>query len=68
MTTDAEEFGARVVLTAETIEPICSAPHNCRANRDSLDVRYRRRAPIKTSIGWEGRLQAGATGLALEAL
>merc|ERR1719433_1321723 len=45
MTTDAEEFGARVILTAETIEPICSAPHNCRANRDSLNIRYRRRAP-----------------------
>ena len=46
VTTDAEEFGARVVLTAEAVEPTGSAPHNCRANRDSLDVRYRGRAPV----------------------
>ena len=46
MSTDAEEFGARVILTAEAIEPTGSAPHNCGANRDSLDVRHRRRTPI----------------------
>ena len=68
MSTDAEEFGARVVLTAETIEPTGSAPHDCRANRDGFDVRHRGWAPIKTSISWEGRLQSGTTGFSLKTL
>ena len=68
MATDAEEFGARILVTAEAIEPVGSTAHDSRAYGHGLDICHRRRAAVQTSVGWEGRLQTRATGLAFERL
>eukprot|EP00354_Favella_ehrenbergii_P010829 CAMPEP_0170466100 /NCGR_PEP_ID=MMETSP0123-20130129/10192_1 /TAXON_ID=182087 /ORGANISM="Favella ehrenbergii, Strain Fehren 1" /LENGTH=420 /DNA_ID=CAMNT_0010732155 /DNA_START=1151 /DNA_END=2414 /DNA_ORIENTATION=- len=66
--TDAEEFGARILVATKAAEPVGSAAHDRRAHGDRLHVRDRGRAAVQASVGWEGRLQSGATGLALERL
>ena len=68
VTTDAEELGARVLVTAEAVEPACSTAHDRRADGHSLHVSHSGRAAVQSSVGWERGLHAGATGLALETL
>jgi len=68
MAADAEQFGARILVPSEAVEPACTSSHNGRADCHSLHIGYCRGAAIQASVCWEGRLQTGATGLALEAL
>lgn len=67
MTTNTEELGALILVTAEASEPRSTSPHNGRYDRHSLHISNGSGATVETSIGWEWRLQAGAAGLALEA-
>lgn len=65
---NAEEFGARVLGSPETIEPGGTTTHNRGAHRDSLNVGDRGGAAVNASIGWKWWLETGATRLAFERL
>ena len=65
---NTEELGARVFVAAEAVKPAGASAHDSGADCHSFDVRNRGWAPVQTSVGWEGRLQAGASWLALKAL
>ena len=67
MTTNTEQLGTLVLVATESGEPRSTTSHDCRNNRDSLYICDGSRATVESSISWEGRLQSGSTGLALEA-
>jgi hypothetical protein len=67
VTTNTEELGTLVLVATESGEPRGTTSHDCRNNRDSLYICDGSRATVESSISWEGRLQSGSTGLALEA-
>ena len=46
MSTDAEELGARVLVTSKTIKPACSAAHDSRADGHGLHVSHSGRASV----------------------
>jgi hypothetical protein len=68
VTTDAKEFGTSILGSSEPFEPRSSTSHDRGTDSNSLDIRHCRWAPVETSVGWKGRLQPGATWLALETL
>jgi hypothetical protein len=53
VTRNAEELGARVLGSAEAVEPRSSTTHDRWAHGDGLHIGYSRWATVETGVGWK---------------